>query len=108
MAPKKSFGEGSKKRHKSRAQEDEPTTMDNTFRSSEHSVRFHDEISPRTVVLAKLLIFLSLLTIIFLLKSSFKLKGGKTFLVYDKPNILHLSSTSTLIFNIKRAKSLLL
>ena len=28
MAPKKSFGEGSKKRHKSRAQEDKPTAMD--------------------------------------------------------------------------------
>uniref|UniRef100_A0A2N9FD86 Uncharacterized protein n=1 Tax=Fagus sylvatica TaxID=28930 RepID=A0A2N9FD86_FAGSY len=39
MAPKKSFGEGSKKRHKSRAQEDEPATMDNTFCSSEHSVK---------------------------------------------------------------------
>uniref|UniRef100_A0A2N9IGT8 Uncharacterized protein n=1 Tax=Fagus sylvatica TaxID=28930 RepID=A0A2N9IGT8_FAGSY len=37
MAPKKSFGEGSKKRHKSRAQEDEPATMDSTFRSFEHS-----------------------------------------------------------------------
>uniref|UniRef100_A0A2N9G0U4 Uncharacterized protein n=1 Tax=Fagus sylvatica TaxID=28930 RepID=A0A2N9G0U4_FAGSY len=72
MALKKSFGEGSKKIHKSRAQEDEPGTMDNAFP--------------------------------FLrgFESSFKLKGGKTFLVYDKLNTPLLSSISTPIFNIKR------
>ena len=57
MAPKKSFGEGSKKRHKSRAQEDEPAAMDNAFRSSADSVRFHDEISPRAVVFGKIVDF---------------------------------------------------
>jgi hypothetical protein len=57
MAPKKSFGEGSKKRHKSRAQEDEPTAKDNAFRSSEDSVRFYDEISPRTIVFGKIVDF---------------------------------------------------
>uniref|UniRef100_A0A2N9IEQ0 Uncharacterized protein n=1 Tax=Fagus sylvatica TaxID=28930 RepID=A0A2N9IEQ0_FAGSY len=51
MAPKKSVSEGPKKRLKSRAQRDETTSMDNTFRSSNHSVRFHDDIAHRTVKL---------------------------------------------------------
>ena len=45
MAPTKSFGEGSKKRQKSRAQEEEPAAMDNAFHSFEDLVRFYDEIS---------------------------------------------------------------
>ena len=45
MAPTKSFGEGSKKRKKSRAQEEEPVAMDNAFHSFEDLVRFYDEIS---------------------------------------------------------------
>jgi hypothetical protein len=45
MALTKSFGEGSKKRQKSRAQEEEPAAMDNAFCSFEHWVRFYDEIS---------------------------------------------------------------
>uniref|UniRef100_A0A2N9I3W9 Uncharacterized protein n=1 Tax=Fagus sylvatica TaxID=28930 RepID=A0A2N9I3W9_FAGSY len=39
MAPKKSFGEGSKKRQKSRAQEEEHATMDNVFCPSEDLVK---------------------------------------------------------------------
>ena len=57
MAPKKSFGEGSKKRHKSRAQEEETEVMDNVFRCSEDSVRFYNEISPRAVVFEKIVHF---------------------------------------------------
>jgi hypothetical protein len=57
MAPKKSFGEGSKKRHKSRAQEDEPAAMDYAFHSFKDLVRFYDEISPRAVVFGKIVDF---------------------------------------------------
>jgi hypothetical protein len=57
MDPKKSFGEGPKKKHKSRAQEEEIAIMDNTFRSFEDSIRFYDEISPRAVVFAKIVDF---------------------------------------------------
>ena len=57
MAPKKSFGEGPKKRQKSRAQEEETAIMDNAFRSFEDLVRFYDEISLRVVVFGKIVDF---------------------------------------------------
>uniref|UniRef100_A0A2N9GJV8 Uncharacterized protein n=1 Tax=Fagus sylvatica TaxID=28930 RepID=A0A2N9GJV8_FAGSY len=52
MAPKKSMSEDPrKKRLKSKAQRDEAPSLDNTFTSSDHAVRFHDDISRRTVKL---------------------------------------------------------
>jgi hypothetical protein len=54
---KEVFGEGSKKRQKSRAQEDELAAMDNAFCSSKDSVRFYDEISPRAIVFGKIVDF---------------------------------------------------
>ncbi len=59
MAPKKSVSEDPrKKRLKSKAQRDEaPPSLDNTFASSEYSVRFHDDISRRTVVFGKIVDF---------------------------------------------------
>uniref|UniRef100_A0A2N9ED73 Uncharacterized protein n=1 Tax=Fagus sylvatica TaxID=28930 RepID=A0A2N9ED73_FAGSY len=49
MAPKKSVSEDPrKKRLKSKAQRDEAPSLDNTFTSSDHAVRFHDDISRRT------------------------------------------------------------
>ena len=57
MAPKKSFSEGLRKRLKSRAERDETTSIDNTFRSSDHSVRFHEDIAHRTVVFRKIVDF---------------------------------------------------
>ena len=58
MAPKKSVSEDPrKKRLKSKAQRDEAPSLDNNFASSEHSVRFHDDISRRTVVFGKIVDF---------------------------------------------------
>uniref|UniRef100_A0A2N9H1R8 Putative plant transposon protein domain-containing protein n=1 Tax=Fagus sylvatica TaxID=28930 RepID=A0A2N9H1R8_FAGSY len=58
MAPKKSVSEGPRRKMlKSKAQRDEAPSLDNTFSSSEHSVRFHDDISPRTVVFGKVVDF---------------------------------------------------
>ena len=57
MAPKKSVSEGPRKRLKSRAQMDETTLMDNTFCSSNHLVRFHDDIAYRMVVFEKIVDF---------------------------------------------------
>ena len=57
MAPKKSVSEGPRKRLKSRAQRDESPSMDNTFCSSDYSVRFHDNISHRTVMFGKIVDF---------------------------------------------------
>jgi hypothetical protein len=58
MAPKKSVSEDPrKKRLKSKAQRDEAPSLDNTFTSSAHSVRFHDDISRRTVVFGKIVDF---------------------------------------------------
>uniref|UniRef100_A0A2N9I2Z1 Uncharacterized protein n=1 Tax=Fagus sylvatica TaxID=28930 RepID=A0A2N9I2Z1_FAGSY len=48
MAPKKSVSEGPRKRLKSRAERDKTTSIDNTFRSSDHSIRFHENIAHRT------------------------------------------------------------
>jgi hypothetical protein len=42
---------------KSKAQRDEAPSLDNTFTSSEHAVRFHDDISCRTVVFGKIVDF---------------------------------------------------
>uniref|UniRef100_A0A2N9GCJ1 Uncharacterized protein n=1 Tax=Fagus sylvatica TaxID=28930 RepID=A0A2N9GCJ1_FAGSY len=51
MAPKKSVSEDPRKKMlKSKAQRDEAPSLDNTFTSSEYSVRFHDDISRRTWV----------------------------------------------------------
>ena len=45
---------GPRKGKKSRAQEEETEVMDNAFRSSEDSVRFYNEISPKAVVFGKI------------------------------------------------------
>uniref|UniRef100_A0A2N9GBK7 Putative plant transposon protein domain-containing protein n=1 Tax=Fagus sylvatica TaxID=28930 RepID=A0A2N9GBK7_FAGSY len=58
MAPKKSVSEDPrKKKLKSKAQRDEAPSLDNTFTSSEHAVRFLDDISRRTVVFGKIVDF---------------------------------------------------
>uniref|UniRef100_A0A2N9EHI1 Putative plant transposon protein domain-containing protein n=1 Tax=Fagus sylvatica TaxID=28930 RepID=A0A2N9EHI1_FAGSY len=59
MAPKKSVSseDPRKKRLKSKASRDEPPSLDKSFASSEHSVRFHDDISRRTVVFGKIVDF---------------------------------------------------
>jgi hypothetical protein len=57
MAPKKSVSEGPRKRLKSKAQREETPSIDNSFRSSEHSVRFLKDISNRMVVFGKIVDF---------------------------------------------------
>ena len=57
MPPRKKIGESSKKRQKVRAQEEETKVVDNAFHSSEDSVRFYNEISPRVVVFGKIVDF---------------------------------------------------
>ena len=59
MAPKKSVSseDPRKKRLKSKASRDEPPSLDTSFASSEYSVRFHDDISRRTVVFGKIVDF---------------------------------------------------
>uniref|UniRef100_A0A2N9H020 Putative plant transposon protein domain-containing protein n=1 Tax=Fagus sylvatica TaxID=28930 RepID=A0A2N9H020_FAGSY len=57
MAPKKSVSEGPRKRLKSKAQREETPSIDKSFRSSDHSVRFLKEISHRTVVFGKIVDF---------------------------------------------------
>ena len=80
MAPKKSFREGSKKRHKSRAQEEKLAAMDNAFHSSEDSVRFHDEISPRAVVFGKIVDFPFFSNYHIHLRELFQAQGWENFL----------------------------
>jgi hypothetical protein len=57
MAPKKSVSEGPRKRLKSKAQREETPSIDKSFRSSDHSIRFLKEISHRTVVFGKIVDF---------------------------------------------------
>ena len=57
MAPKKSVSEGLRKRLKSKAQREETPSIDKAFHFSDHSVRFHDDISRRTVVFGKIVDF---------------------------------------------------
>uniref|UniRef100_A0A2N9IDN7 Putative plant transposon protein domain-containing protein n=1 Tax=Fagus sylvatica TaxID=28930 RepID=A0A2N9IDN7_FAGSY len=59
MAPKKSVSseDPRKKRLKSKASRDEPPSLDKSFASSEYLVRFHDDISRRTVVFGKIVDF---------------------------------------------------
>jgi hypothetical protein len=57
MAPKKSVSEGPRKRLKSKAQREETPSIDKSFRSSDHSVRFLKDISHRTVVFGKIVDF---------------------------------------------------
>jgi hypothetical protein len=80
MAPKKSVSEGPKKRLKSRAQRDETTSMDNTFRSSNHSVRFHDDIAHRTVVFGKIVDFPYFANHHIHLRELFEAQGWENFL----------------------------
>jgi hypothetical protein len=58
MAPKKSVSEDPRKKMlKSKAQRDEAPSLDKSFASSKHSVRFHDDISRRMVVFGKIVDF---------------------------------------------------
>jgi hypothetical protein len=106
MAPKKSMSEDPrKKRLKSKAQRDEAPSLDNTFTSSDHAVRFHDDISRRTVVLEKLLISLTLLITTFILESFLKLKDGKISCQSVKFNTPLLLNTFTHTLNLSIPKS---
>ena len=80
MAPKKSVSEGPRKRLKSKAQKEETPSIDNTFRSSNHSVRFHDDISYRTVVFGKIVDFLYFANYQIHLKELFEAQGWVYFL----------------------------
>jgi hypothetical protein len=80
MTPKKSVGEVPRKRLKSRAQRDVSLTMDNTFRSFEHSVRFHDEISHRMVVFGKIVDFPYFTNHHIHLRDLFQAQGWENFL----------------------------
>jgi hypothetical protein len=80
MAPKKSVSEGPRKRLKSRAQRDETPSIDNTFRSSDHSIRFHDEIACRTVVFGKIVDFPYFANHHIYLKELFEAQGWENFL----------------------------
>ena len=106
MAPKKSVSEGLRKKLKSRAQRDESPSMDNTFRSSDHLVRFHDDISHRTVVFGKIVNFPYLQIITFILESFFKLKVEKTSFHCVKFNTPLLLNTFTHTLNTRITQSL--
>jgi hypothetical protein len=80
MAPKKSVSEGSRKMLKSKAQREETPSIDNTFRSSDHSVRFHDDISRRTVVFGKIVDFPYFANHHIHLKELFEAQGWVNFL----------------------------
>jgi hypothetical protein len=80
MAPTKSFGEGSKKRQKSRAQEEEPAAMDNAFCFFEDSVRFYDEISPKAIVFGKIVDFPFFAHHHIHLRELFQAQGWESFL----------------------------
>jgi hypothetical protein len=80
MAPKKSVSERLRKRLKSRAQRDETLSMDNTFHSSDHSVRFHDNIAHRTVVFGKIVDFPYFTNHHIYLREFFRAQGWENFL----------------------------
>ena len=74
------MSEGPRKRLKFRAQRDESPSMDNTFRSFKHSVRFHDEISHRTVVFGKIVDFPYFAYHHIYLRELFQAQGWENFL----------------------------
>ena len=82
MAPKKSVSEDPrKKRLKSKAQRDEaPPSMDNTFASSEFSVRFQLDISRRTVVFGKIVDFPYFASHHIHIRELFQAQGWENFL----------------------------
>ena len=81
MAPKKSVSEDPrKKRLKSKAQRDEAPSLDNTFTSSDHAIRFHDDISRRTVVLGKIVDFPYFANHHIHIREPFEAQGWENFL----------------------------
>ena len=80
MVPKKSVSEGPRKRLKSKAQRDETPSIDNTFGSFDHSVRFHDDITRRTVVFGKIVDFPYFANHHIHLKELFETQGWENFL----------------------------
>jgi hypothetical protein len=80
MVPKKSVSEGPRKRLKSKAQRDETPSIDNTFRFFDHSVRFHDDITRRTVVFGKIVNFPYFANHHIHLKELFEAQGWENFL----------------------------
>ena len=81
MAPKKSVSEDPrKKRLKSKAQRDEAPSLDKSFASSEHSVRFHDDISRRTVVFGKIVDFPYFASHHIHIRELFQAQGWENFL----------------------------
>jgi hypothetical protein len=80
MAPKKSVSEGPRKRLKSKVQREETPSIDNTFHSSDHSVRFHNDISRRTVVFGKIVDFPYFANHHIHLKELFEAQGRVNFL----------------------------
>jgi hypothetical protein len=80
MAPKKSVSEGPRKRLKSKAQREETPSIDKAFCSSDHSVRFHDDISRKTVVFGKIVDFPYFANHHIYLKELFEAQGWINFL----------------------------
>uniref|UniRef100_A0A2N9FYS2 Putative plant transposon protein domain-containing protein n=1 Tax=Fagus sylvatica TaxID=28930 RepID=A0A2N9FYS2_FAGSY len=107
MAPKKSVSseDPRKKRLKSKAQRDEPPSLDKSFASSEHSVRFHDDISRRTEFLAP--VFNVILQIVGCnfegydpLESIRQMCGNPNIQELSRPKIADLTLESRLIHHI--------
>ena len=65
---------------KSRAQRDETTSMDNIFRSFDHSVRFHNDIAHRMVVFGKIVNFPYFANHHIQLRELFEAQGWENFL----------------------------
>jgi hypothetical protein len=65
---------------KEKAQRDETPSIDNTFRSSDHSVRFHDDIARRTVVFEKIVDFPYFANHHIHLRELFEAQGWENFL----------------------------
>jgi hypothetical protein len=84
MPPRKKIGESSKKRQKVKAQEEETEVVDNAFCSSEDSVRFYNEISPRVVVFGKIVDFPFFAHHHINLKELFQAQGWENFLSLRK------------------------
>jgi hypothetical protein len=81
MAPKKFVSEGPRRKSlKSKAQRDETPSTDNTFHTSKHSVRFHDDIVRRTVVFGKIVDFPYFANHHIHLRELFQAQGWENFL----------------------------
>jgi hypothetical protein len=80
MAPKKFVSEGHRKRLKSRAEREETTSMENTFRSSAASVKFHDDIAHRMVVFGKIVDLTYFANHYIHLRELFEAQGWENFL----------------------------